>query len=74
MFTNVPVDADGHALMAGLTSVEFEEEEGKTRMTLFTSMTGMVEQAARMLDGMNAGWSQSLDKLEELAMGMMKRN
>jgi uncharacterized protein YndB with AHSA1/START domain len=74
VFTNVPVDAAGHPLMAGQTTVEFEEEDnGKTRMTLSTSMTGMTEQAARMLDGMNAGWSQSLDKLEELAMATMKR-
>lgn len=41
----------------------FEDENGQTKLTLVTRAKGLVPQAAYMLEGMEAGWSQSLDKL-----------
>jgi len=64
-FTNVAVDKDGNRLLEGLTSITFEELGGKTKLTLYTRMAGLVSYADRMLDGMEPGWSQSLERLGE---------
>ena len=65
VFTNVAVDKEGHPLLEGLTTVTFAHEGGKTKLTLRTRAVGLVAQAARMLEGMEAGWTQSIDRLEE---------
>jgi len=63
VFTNIAMDTAGNHLLDGLTTVIFAEENGKTKLTLITRATGLVPQAPQMLQGMEAGWSQSLDKL-----------
>jgi len=65
VFWNVALDKDGNRLLEGLTSITFEELGGKTKLTLYTRMTGLVPYADRMLDGMEPGWSQSLERLGE---------
>jgi uncharacterized protein YndB with AHSA1/START domain len=64
VFTNFPVDAQDRPLMDGLTTVTFAEEGGKTRLTIATRASGLAPVAARMLEGMQAGWTQSIDRLE----------
>jgi uncharacterized protein YndB with AHSA1/START domain len=64
VFTNIAVDAAGNHLLEGLTTVTFVEEGGKTTMTLRTRATVIVDYAAAYLQGMEAGWTQSIDKLE----------
>jgi uncharacterized protein YndB with AHSA1/START domain len=64
VFTNFPVDAQDRPLMDGLTTVTFGAEGGKTRLTIATRATGLAAVAARMLEGMQAGWTQSIDRLE----------
>jgi uncharacterized protein YndB with AHSA1/START domain len=64
-FTSVALDKDGNRLLEGLTTVTFADLGGKTKLTLQTRMTGLVSYAARMLEGMEAGWSQSLERLAE---------
>jgi uncharacterized protein YndB with AHSA1/START domain len=66
VFTNIAVDCAGNVLLEGLTSVTFEDIGGKTKLTVETGAVGMVEMAAGMLQGMDAGWGQSLDKLANL--------
>jgi len=63
VFTNDAVDAAGSPLMKGLTTVTFDEEGAKTKMTLRTRATAMVDFARAYLAGMEAGWTQSVDKL-----------
>ncbi|HEY1835740.1 MAG TPA: SRPBCC domain-containing protein [Candidatus Saccharimonadales bacterium] len=65
VFTNQAVDENDNVLLDGLTTVIFEEENGKTKLTMHTAVKGMSPQAPQMLEGMEAGWSQSLDKLAE---------
>jgi uncharacterized protein YndB with AHSA1/START domain len=65
-FTNIAVDAQGNHLLEGFTKVTFEDQAGKTKMTLETTATGLVDFAPQMLAGMEAGWTQSLEKLDEL--------
>jgi uncharacterized protein YndB with AHSA1/START domain len=65
VFTNIARDKEGRAIIDGLTTVTFAEEGGKTKLTLKTRGTAMVDYAAAYLKGMEAGWSQSLEKLAE---------
>lgn len=64
-FVNTALDENGNPLLEALTTVRFTERNGKTEMVLHAHAKGFVEIAARMLEGMEAGWSQSIDKLEE---------
>jgi uncharacterized protein YndB with AHSA1/START domain len=66
VFSNVPVDAQDRALMLGVTTVTFEEVRGGTKMTMRTVAIGVDPMAAKMLEGMEMGWSQTLDKLGEV--------
>jgi uncharacterized protein YndB with AHSA1/START domain len=65
VFTNIAVDSDGKPILDGLTTVIFEDLGGKTKLTLRTSATAVVDYAAEYLTGMETGWSQSLDRLTE---------
>jgi len=64
VFTNIAVDASGKHLLEGLTTVVFSEEQGKTKMTLHTRAVAVTEMAIAYLQGMEMGWTQSLDKLQ----------
>ena len=66
VFTNIAVDKDGNPIIEGLTTVTFAEEGGKTKLTLHTGGVAVVDYAAAYLKGMEAGWTQSLEKLEAL--------
>src|SRR2546427_806358 len=64
VFTNSAVDGDGNPLLDGVTVVTFAERDGKTELTVQTHAIALVPLAGRMLEGMDAGWSQTLDRLE----------
>ncbi len=63
VFTNIAVDAAGNSLLEGLTTVTFAEHGAKTKLTLQTRAVALVAQAERMVGGMEAGWTQSIDRL-----------
>jgi uncharacterized protein YndB with AHSA1/START domain len=64
-FTDIPLDAAGNRLAEGFTTVTFAEEGGRTRLTVETSATALPG-AEWMLEGMDQGWTQSIDRLEEM--------
>lgn len=64
VFTTAVDGADGQRLLEGHTTVTFAERGGKTTLTLRTRAVGFAAIAAQMLKGMEAGWTQSLEKLE----------
>jgi uncharacterized protein YndB with AHSA1/START domain len=66
VFTNIAVDAAGNPIINGLTTVTFVEEGRKTRLTVHTRGTAVVDYAAAYLQGMEMGWTMSIDKLETL--------
>ena len=72
-FTNEAVDTEGNLLLEGYTIVSFVADGEKTKVTLQTRATGRVPLAPQMLSGMEAGWSQSLDKLAEFLSQTEKR-
>lgn len=67
VFEVVAEDHDGNPLLRSLTVVTFADEDGKTRLTVHADAIGIAPVAPQMLAGMEAGWTQSLEKLAELA-------
>ena len=68
VFSNVAIDNDGNHLLEGKTTVTLTEHAGKTTLTVKSHMVGLVPIAPQMLAGMEAGWTQSIDKLQELVV------
>jgi uncharacterized protein YndB with AHSA1/START domain len=66
VFSNIAIDNDGNHLLEGETTVTLAEQGGKTTLTVTSHMVGLVPIAPQMLAGMEAGWTQSIDKLGEL--------
>jgi uncharacterized protein YndB with AHSA1/START domain len=66
VFTSIALDDAGNHILEGLTEVTFDDEDGKTRMTIRTRMAAVVAEAAAHLAGMEPGWMQSIDRLQAL--------
>jgi uncharacterized protein YndB with AHSA1/START domain len=66
VFTNCATDMAGNRVLDGLTTVTVVARNGKTDMTVHTGAIALVAGAVRNLDGMRAGWTQSLDRLDKL--------
>jgi uncharacterized protein YndB with AHSA1/START domain len=67
VFTCAALSATGKPLFENLNTVTFEELDGdKTLLTVNVSVLWEGPEAARMLDGMNAGWSLTIDRLAVL--------
>jgi uncharacterized protein YndB with AHSA1/START domain len=65
VFTNQAIDEHGNVVLDGKTEVTFEDEGGKTKLTVKTGAKGLVPQAPMMLAGMEQGWNEQMDKLEK---------
>jgi uncharacterized protein YndB with AHSA1/START domain len=63
VFANNAVAEDGTIMLEGETMVILSDMGTKTKLRLTTHAKGLVPQAPQMLDGMEAGWTQSIDKL-----------
>lgn len=62
-FTGAALDETGKPMFEVLTTVTFAEQDGKTTLTLRARVVMTTEKAPPHLAGMEAGWSQSLDRL-----------
>jgi uncharacterized protein YndB with AHSA1/START domain len=65
VFTSAALDAEGNPLFEVLTAVTFVEQDGKTKQTLHARVIKRTAEAAPYLKGMEAGWTQSLERLAE---------
>ena len=65
VFTSIPIDENGAALFEVRTTVTFAEDGKKTRVTVNAHVERARPEAAPYLAGMEAGWKQSLERLEE---------
>ena len=63
VFTTQALDNDGRVVLEGWNEVVLKEAGDATDLTLTARATAMVPEAAAYLEGMEPGWSQSLDKL-----------
>jgi uncharacterized protein YndB with AHSA1/START domain len=67
VFTSGPVDAQGKPMFEVHTTVTFADVGGKTALKLVAKVLNMTSaDATRHLAGMREGWSQSLDRLNDL--------
>jgi len=64
VFTAAALDEKGNPLFEVLNTVTFAEQGGKTTQTLRARVVKKTGGAAPYLDGMEAGWTQSLERLE----------
>jgi len=62
-FTSAALDEEGNPLFEVLTTVTFAEQGGKTMLTLQARVVKATDKAAPYLEGMDQGWSESLDRL-----------
>jgi uncharacterized protein YndB with AHSA1/START domain len=69
VFMSVAEDHDGNALIEGHTVVTFEDLGTKTKITIHARAAATMPIAEEMLKGMEAGWTQSLEKLDALVSG-----
>ena len=64
MFSSNLEDGDGNRLIEVVNTVTLDEEGAKTRMTLHIKVMRAVPEIADKLGGMEAGWTESLDRFE----------
>ena len=66
VFNSLPLDDKGNVLFEVLTTVTFTETSGKTTVSVNAHVVRTeAPVAAQMLAGMEAGWTQSLERLEQ---------
>jgi uncharacterized protein YndB with AHSA1/START domain len=57
---------DGQDFLHGETAVTFDDVEGKTKVTITSTFDSDAVRDAYLKTGMNEGWTESLDKLDEM--------
>jgi uncharacterized protein YndB with AHSA1/START domain len=70
VFVSSALDGDGKSMFDILNTVLFAEECGKTTLTLQARVITATGHAPQYLKGMQMGWTQSLDRLEERLVTM----
>jgi uncharacterized protein YndB with AHSA1/START domain len=64
IFTSSAI-VEGKPVLENRCTVSFEDQAGKTKLTVHVVVTKTTPEAAGPLAGMEMGWNQSLDKLVE---------
>jgi uncharacterized protein YndB with AHSA1/START domain len=63
VFVSSALDEKGNSMFDVRSTVTFAEQGGKTQLTLQLRVITATAQAPQYLKGMEAGWTQSLDRL-----------
>jgi uncharacterized protein YndB with AHSA1/START domain len=63
VFVSSALDDKGNSMFDVLNTVTFVEQRGRTELTLQARVIKATAQAPQYLQGMQAGWTQSLDRL-----------
>jgi len=64
VFTSAALDKKGDPLFEVLNTATFADQGGKTKLTLQARVVKTTAGATQYLEGMQAGWTQSLERLE----------
>ena len=64
---------DGQPVLEAKTTVDFTDRNGKTEVTVHARAVALVPDAAAMLGGMQSGWNQSLQCLDDVLTGAVDR-
>jgi uncharacterized protein YndB with AHSA1/START domain len=59
-------DQDGHDQLEVRNTITFADEGGKTKLTVRAAVVRSTPEVAGALEGMEEGWSQSLDRLAQV--------
>ena len=73
VFTSAALDKNGNRLFEVLNTVTFAEEGNKTTLNLHAAVSKITEEGRPYIDGMNEGWDQSIDRLNEYVSGHSKK-
>jgi uncharacterized protein YndB with AHSA1/START domain len=63
VFASAALDGEGRPLFGVLNTVTFAEQGGKTTLTVQARVVESTPEASPYLQGMEAGWTQSLERL-----------
>jgi uncharacterized protein YndB with AHSA1/START domain len=63
VFVSSALDENGNSMFEVLNTITFAEQQGKTALTLQARVVKTTVLAPQYLKGMQAGWTQSLDRL-----------
>jgi uncharacterized protein YndB with AHSA1/START domain len=66
VFKAYPADEQGRPLFEVVNTVTFSEEDGHTTVVVDTDVTGVTPAARVPLEGMDVGWAQTLERLDDL--------
>jgi uncharacterized protein YndB with AHSA1/START domain len=66
VFESAALDENGKVLLEGFTIVTFEEQGRKTKLTVEAISVVVRPGTLNMCKGMDEGWAQSLDRLDDL--------
>lgn len=69
VFTGSALDPQGKAIFEIMNTVSFAEKGGKTKLTLQARVLWKGPDADKYISGQEAGWTQSLVRLESLVTG-----
>ena len=62
-FTSAALDSSGRPVLETITTVTFTEEDGRTAQVVAARVANATAAAAPYLAGMQAGWTESLERL-----------
>ena len=65
VFTSSALADNGEPLFDVLNTITFDDQGGKTKLTVHASVSNVKAEAAQHLAGMELGWSMSLDRLAQ---------
>jgi uncharacterized protein YndB with AHSA1/START domain len=71
LFDSAVADRNGNLLFKGIHTVTFEENNGKTRLTVHSLANAVTPAGAEALKGMPDGWSDCLGRLAEVLTAAM---
>jgi uncharacterized protein YndB with AHSA1/START domain len=66
VFVSSALDDNGNSMFEVLNTITFAEQNGKTSLTMQARVLATTALAPQHLKGMQAGWTQSLDRLAAL--------
>ena len=64
VFTSDALDKNGKPLFKVFNTITFAEQDGNTKLIMHASVSNITPEAAPYLAGMETGWTQSLERLE----------
>jgi uncharacterized protein YndB with AHSA1/START domain len=71
-WVNSVLDGNGDVAIQGGAMVQFDDLDGRTRVTVSTYAAAHTEDATRMVGGMEQGWNATLDQMVEVALAHAK--